>query len=189
MSTTNCITKSITLSPGEPFVLPAGATLIGATDVDAIDSTCADLTDLEEYQCYEFKIAFHGGASSGANGPMQSSSVTKIDIYLDTTIIAEDLTRADLFTFSTIPSPSRTYHLWLTANMPTGLIVDEEHTSTGGEGGHTFDHICRFKTFPSIGDKMKIRMRSWGFDRQEDLEHGGAWIIPSKSENCAETED
>jgi len=53
---TICVTNSITIQPGENFVLPPGAEIIGSTDVDSITSSCADLTSVEEFECYVFQI-------------------------------------------------------------------------------------------------------------------------------------
>lgn len=52
-----CIIKSQTLQAGEPFVLPPGAVILGANDVDSLNSVCNSLTGLETLGCY---IAFIG---------------------------------------------------------------------------------------------------------------------------------
>ncbi len=54
---TTCAYRSLQLSPGEQFVLPPGAELIGATDPDSIQSLCADTDALEEMQCYVAMLA------------------------------------------------------------------------------------------------------------------------------------
>lgn len=50
----SCIISTVTLQPGQSFVLPAGATIIGATDSGSITSVndCADLTAIEDFTCY-----------------------------------------------------------------------------------------------------------------------------------------
>jgi hypothetical protein len=56
-SVQTCVTKSITLQPGEPFNLPAGAEIISATDINSLSSTCPLPSDLEELECYIFVLA------------------------------------------------------------------------------------------------------------------------------------
>jgi hypothetical protein len=54
----SCITSTVTLQPGQPFVLPAGATIIGATDSASLTSVndCADLTNVEDFACYAIQV-------------------------------------------------------------------------------------------------------------------------------------
>lgn len=54
----SCITSSVILQPGQPFVLPAGATIIAATDPTSLTSVndCADLTNLETFACYAIQV-------------------------------------------------------------------------------------------------------------------------------------
>ena len=53
----NCIYKTVTLQPNEPFNLPPGAELISATDVNALSSSCGPLTNLEQAENYVLMIA------------------------------------------------------------------------------------------------------------------------------------
>ena len=55
MATTNCIYKSVVLSPGETFVLPPGAELISASDPTAITNSCGDTIPITETKCYRIK--------------------------------------------------------------------------------------------------------------------------------------
>lgn len=57
---TICITKTVTLVPGESFVLPPNSTVIGASNVDGLTSTCADLDNLEQYSCFVAIVAAGG---------------------------------------------------------------------------------------------------------------------------------
>jgi hypothetical protein len=64
----SCSYQTITLSAGEQFVLPPGATIIAATDTNLISSQndCAgDLQNLEEFTCYSFRFS---GALSDDDG-------------------------------------------------------------------------------------------------------------------------
>lgn len=191
MSTTNCITKSITLSPGEPFVLPAGATIIGATDVDAIDSTCADLTDLEEYQCYEMLFGFN----MTDNDSVLDSDNTRVDVYLNNTV-QNTLNYSDFVTYGSLPFPIHTAKDWLASSLPSNLIVDEVNM------WHAHNNERRikitFKTFPSIAATLKLRMRGRGFGGEDFNvaafggsvpEGDGTWVYPIISEDCEEIEE
>lgn len=54
--TENCVIKSVTLAPNEPFNLPAGAEILSATDINSLSSTCPLPTNLEEPACYAIQI-------------------------------------------------------------------------------------------------------------------------------------
>lgn len=57
------VVKSVVLAPGEQFILPPGATLVAASDVGALASSCT-LPDLEEYGCYVAMVAAGGEEGS-----------------------------------------------------------------------------------------------------------------------------
>lgn len=54
-----CTYQSISLQPGESFVLPPGAILIGATDSGQLSSAndCLDTANLEQRACYFIEIS------------------------------------------------------------------------------------------------------------------------------------
>lgn len=54
---TICLTRSVTLAPGEAFIVPPGGVLIGTTSLDDTTSVCSDLTDLEQFDCYVTSLA------------------------------------------------------------------------------------------------------------------------------------
>lgn len=65
----SCSYRSITLQPGESYVLPAGAQIISATDSNTITSvnSCANLDNLEDLVCIEINWATqpdNGGGTS-----------------------------------------------------------------------------------------------------------------------------
>lgn len=62
---TACITNSIILQPGTSFVLPPGSTLIGTSNISNLTSTCADLTKLEQSECYVLMLAGINGDNDG----------------------------------------------------------------------------------------------------------------------------
>ncbi len=53
-TTTTCIPNyvSITLQQGNSLILPPGATIVSVSDITKIQSDCADLTNLEQPECY-----------------------------------------------------------------------------------------------------------------------------------------
>ena len=58
-TTDNCIYKTITMQAGEQMVLPPGAVLVGASNLDALTSEndCLDKTNAETLACYAVVIA------------------------------------------------------------------------------------------------------------------------------------
>jgi hypothetical protein len=53
----NCVIKTITLQPGEPYNLPPGAELISATDINALTSTCPLPPNLEQPEYWVLILA------------------------------------------------------------------------------------------------------------------------------------
>lgn len=60
---TTILYNSITLQPGEQFILPPNAELVGAESIADIDSTCT-LPELDDVDCYTAIIAFAGNDGS-----------------------------------------------------------------------------------------------------------------------------
>lgn len=166
MITLNCKTNSITLSAGESFVLPPGATLLGVTNIANITSECMDLSSLEQAECYGALIGSHN----------EISSITE-EYYWENTSNAYACTGYELngvkFTFPTpVPGPNDStlggykgcldgdaIATALKAAMP-GVIDHVTYYNHEGEGYDGDVAVCMtlivIKTFPSIGTKLKL---------------------------------
>lgn len=53
----NCLIKTVTLQPGEPYNLPPGAELISATNINALTSTCPIPSTIEQPEDWVLVIA------------------------------------------------------------------------------------------------------------------------------------
>lgn len=71
---TGCITNSISLQPGTSFILPPGSTLIGTSNISSLTSTCADLTKIEQTECYALLFAGMNNDHNGATEYSDNSS-------------------------------------------------------------------------------------------------------------------
>ena len=80
---TRCITNSITLEPGTSFVPPPGSTIIGASNISNILSTCVDLTKIEQTECYVVMLASLNGNSNGHSEYFESGQQKVIGVQVN----------------------------------------------------------------------------------------------------------
>lgn len=155
-----CTYNAITLQAGQSFVIPPGGEIIGASDVNLIiaEDNCADLTNLEETECYGVIIA---ETTVGGGG-----STAYDEVFVNGIIVNEIV-----YTFSS------SVNLPLFTNpgaVPTSFITDlttklselsigglffnfsgwGQRTPNAGDGSNTA-MIC-FTTFPSIATNMRF---------------------------------
>lgn len=148
---------SVTLAAGEQFTLPPGATLVSATNIDAItDDGCLDREQLEEMECYA--IALTASDIDTAVNPWTSD-----DVYISKiTINGID------YTVSGASNPGN-YGDWVTLPILettinahpeiSGLFQDFVYNGDWDRFNGGVGSLC-FKTIPSIGDNMTITVRS-----------------------------
>lgn len=155
--------RSVTLAPGESYVLPAGATIISADNPGLISSQndCADLTKLEDLVCYVFVLMAdteHGSAthvwegnSSDPNVWLRSITIGGATYSLSSIAAADSLGRFDVAALKTL----------LESNSGTNGIMISITTSGGtasnSNGG--ISTLC-FKTLPSIGDDAYLTVET-----------------------------
>lgn len=141
----SCITSTITLQPGQTFVLPPGATIIGATDSTGLTSVndCVDLTNLENFTCYgvTYGNAFKGGSES--------------PVYLTVTINGIRLNDVDYPFISPINASTGTTDIIVALNeTPYGtLFTNTASTSSSAVDRGIVRHLS-FKTLPSIANDL-----------------------------------
>lgn len=75
MANETCILNSITLAAGETFILPKGATLVGSTDNDSIESECQDLNNLEDLSCFSAALGSYHGNSNGVTEYFEADNI------------------------------------------------------------------------------------------------------------------
>lgn len=87
---TTCITNNITLAPGENFVLPPGASIIGVSDIDNLSSDCIDLSSLEEATCFVTSLASRSADSDGHSEFFEKDQQSVYGFYLNNVYTAFD---------------------------------------------------------------------------------------------------
>lgn len=159
----SCIIKSVTLQANETFVLPPGAELIAATDVNLITVSpveCAPTDNLETLKCYAFRFSGqmdHSGSPRKENweGPGDSnfivSGITVNDIY---------------YPFSSSIEAWQNSTSWSTAlnsivqfsGIFTNItsVFGYDSTFLGASRGWTT--LVTLKTIPSIANNMLIKI-------------------------------
>lgn len=175
-TTVPCTTKytSVTLSAGESYILPPGATIISATDPSALTSVndCFDPSTLETPVCYEF--AFGRDADNNDDHPMDSAYIQSL--YLG----GNQGTAYDINTniMGSCCTGSSQWAPGLASKFANNVPLVVEYLGTSligcfGSGFLTNDKRCeyrvRVKTIPSIGKDMWMYLGGKGFPN-------GLWI-------------
>lgn len=161
---TPCPIRSITLQAGESYVLPPGAEIISATDIDLIESTndCANLDNVEDLNCYIFVLIGAKEEGSDSN-PWQGDSETQVNsltvgqiIYSNVTTIMGDA--GDYFTDRLASIISADQNLNGILLDPTSAWAVDTETSPNNTRGAVAT-LC-FKTVPSLAAQMYLTIQT-----------------------------
>lgn len=150
-----CIIKSTTLVPGDIFVLPPGATMIGASDVESLESTCVDLTDLEEMECYIAKVVIF----DNDNGTGEW-----FEGYPSYQCISGYSLNGVQYDFATCGTPDAGYYHYAYSpghflyDLRTAIpgIIDSNGYGTNQGSTYNYMFVYQILTVPSIGDNLEI---------------------------------
>lgn len=148
--------RSVTLSPGESYVLPAGAQILTVSDPSLISSEngCADdqLANLETLECYCFQIVCTEEA--GTTTPVyKDNNVIITGLYL-----ASDNTSYNF----TVANPSNINDIYnngaaaIQSTTSLGPLIIDPCSVYDDDGAGDRDQVVTicFKTIPSIGDYL-----------------------------------
>ena len=143
---TTTIIRSITLSPGEQFVLPAGARLLGADVPGNITSNC-ELPVLEELACYGFILLATTGADGSETEVLEDTQITYLGIKIN-----------DVYTpFPTPIGFNAADVLTGLEDLPMGsMFMDGCISQSSDLSRQSYKLYVIFKTIPSIGDKLML---------------------------------
>jgi len=152
--------RSVTLAPGETYVLPAGATILSASDPNLISSQndCADFTKIENLECYCFQIVCTEEA--GSTTPVfKEDNVTITGLYLASNNTSYNFTVSNPSTITSIFYDGAAAIQSTTSLGPLILNTCAAYDSDGsGDRGQVVT-IC-FKTLPSIGDYLFLNAQT-----------------------------
>lgn len=164
-----CLIKSYTLSPGEPFILPPGATVIGATNVDGLTSLCSDLENLEQVQCYVVILA--GMANTN----------TKSDYFEETQQEVQGFELNGIFTAFDGGSVQNSGFLGsfdkdvlkskLLAKLP-GVLYAEGLIRNAVNNNTSSRTIILIQTIPSIGKNLSLKIITFANDGGNNVNGG-----------------
>jgi hypothetical protein len=174
--TTPCVEKytSVTLAAGEQFTLPPGATLISASNIDAItDDGCLDREQLEELACYTIRFAGHCLDGSG----------TEVWAQDNTDLIGINSNNTE-YLFSS----SAAYLTVSNSTMETmfnslGIgIFSYFNAQAGGDCGDGIDvgdrgwtRTITFAGIPSVVENMQVILRTNAISMEPGSENGFAF--------------
>lgn len=151
-----CTYKSVTLQPGEVFTLPPGATLVSATDVNAITSTCA-IPTLETLECYCLRVIIQND-TGGATEPFQYNAVKTNGLWVGETFYPWADGDGTIQNFSDIQD-----HMfeWMAAMPSIGGLFSGFCQTNQSEGSYGDGFTLCFKTIPSIGNNLKLEYQTY----------------------------
>lgn len=144
-----CTYRTITLQPGESYVLPAGAEIISATDSATITSVndCANLDNLEEIGCYGFVIASHDGSAAGT------------EVWVPPNVIYTGVTLSNVFYPFAAPASysSITDIVTQLQGLSFGSSMTNFCTSSSDDGtADSNKSYIIFNTIPSIANNLEL---------------------------------
>jgi hypothetical protein len=162
MANAPIVYRTVTLLPGESYVLPSGASIIGVSDAGllASDNNCANLDSLEEFACYALVLTADERGGLSGDGPwmegqgyINSYTIGGVNYLTDNPNTAVIGAAGEYF-FGGLRTSI------LNNTQVSGLFLDitlNEIDDNAAEGG--LGSIC-FKTLPSVGDNMTVTVKS-----------------------------
>lgn len=149
---TICKINSITLSKGEQFILPPGASIIGVTDLESLDSTCADLENVETMDCFVAMLSSNDGDDDGHEEYHEPGNIHITGFYLDNVFTAfpSEFTNglsAGFFDRDAILAQ-------LKLQIPA--IIDGATSYRAAAGNDSSKHCILIETIPSIANTLSL---------------------------------
>jgi hypothetical protein len=158
-SVQTCVTKSVTLQPGEPFNLPAGAEIIAVTDINSLSSTCPLPSDLEELECY---IAiFIAQDVDGNRPPYQGGDTNEQTFYLRGMVVNGTYYDLNLVPSSPGVFPVNSITSFINNNSNLNSILLSTGTGQAVEANEGAAATICFKTVPSIAQSMYFLLQTY----------------------------
>lgn len=157
MSTQNCTYRSVVLKEGETFILPTGATVIGATNPDGFTSIndCVNTDNLETLQCYIAKVVlFDNGNNAGEFFEANPAYQNMIGFTFNDTFYSVSPTTPA----SSIYQPSATENIMKKMQDQIPAIVDYNGIYHDDGSNYNWMYIYQILTFPSIAENLFINL-------------------------------
>lgn len=145
--------KSITLSPGESYILPAGATVLSVSNsaIYLSENGCAPLDNVEPLRCYAILI---GGTDQVGNETHTWSQKASKIISIEISGISYTLNIPMDANGSFYMGDLKTF----IENTPaiSGLFFNMVNGSNYGNGGRGGEGHLVFKTVPSVAESIVV---------------------------------
>lgn len=154
----SCIIKSVTLQANETFVLPPGAELIAATDVNLITVSpveCAPTDNLETLKCYAFRFS---GQEGTFNNRTQNWEQAENNFYVNG-IVVNDVYYPFNNTIQAFQNNTSFQTSLNSITQYSGIITayynDYDYDSRGNSG---WTNVVYIKTIPSIANTLLFKI-------------------------------
>ena len=160
--TTTCITNTITLVSGQSFILPPGSKIVGASDVNSIESACADLNNLEQYECFvaivgtnfmqniDNEVTYGSRGKSNNNTFIEDYAINNVHIKFPSKMILETGDNNGYFQAANVVSNLET--------IPGVMAASYNGTDNTSGGRQSYPGISYFviKTLPSVALNVQL---------------------------------
>jgi hypothetical protein len=158
-SSQNCITRSVTLQPGELFNLPPNAQILSATDINSLKSTCPLPNDLEQLECYI--ATFIAQEVDGNRPPYQGGDENEQTFYLRGMVV-----NGTYYDLNLVPSyagvfPVNSITSFINNNSNLNSILLSTGTGQVVENNEGAAATVCFKTIPSIAQSMYFLLQTY----------------------------
>lgn len=165
---TTCITKSATLVPGETFILPPGAEIVGVSSLVGLESGCVDLENIPTMTCYVALIGtnprngnlvnYYEGTGEGVGGAVKGYKYEGTDYDFSRQFNAHgsnDTESGQLDDFALLANELKSRVPAIVA-VKTGIMTDSQR----GVINYLF-----IKTIPSVAKAIEIRLHGYLTDQ------------------------
>ena len=149
----NCIVKSQTLVAGESFILPPGATLIGASNPSNFTSTCP-IPALETPECYVFQIVSTSEVS-GTTVVFKQSNV-----YVDALYDADAKVEYPMPLISGMDNIENLLSAAIDQTPISSMLTNRCVAGDFGDNGRGRVVALTFATVPSLGDNLFLKIHT-----------------------------
>lgn len=148
-----CSYKTITLTPGEQFILPPGAEIIGVSDTTALEATngCATLDNLEQPECYA--VVFGEASPGGSETPVYND----VQIYgISVNGVGYGFSPQGFPVVGGINGTSAQTIKNAIDSTPYGSVITDLKRNLRSDSDRGIVVYVVFKTYPSIANGMKF---------------------------------
>jgi hypothetical protein len=167
---TGCSYQSVTLSAGEQFILPPGAVLVSASDINNITSldNCLDTSNIEELKCYVARVIEYaqgaGGVGTWFEGQTSVQNPQRMPGFTYNGVFYSAAGEQRSFYGGSIYNSSSSNFILKQIQAQIPGIVDYNSVWNQDNSDYNRLNFYQIKTFPSIAENLFINVEAGAED-------------------------